>query len=199
MRHLGGTYEPDLTRLIERHVGGGDVLFDLGANLGHFTLLASHLVGPTGRVVAVEADGALVRFLRRHVEMNSAGNVVIVPAAVGGRNGLAGFEAGSGSGTGRVASTAALIVPMMTLESLCAEVGAEPTRIKIDVEGSELSVLQGGRELIRRRRPMIFLSVHGDRMRTNCTELLASLDYELTAVRPGNIAAADEFLCRPRG
>ena len=51
-----GVWEPDVSRVIEQSLAPGDVFVDIGANIGYDTLLASSCVGPTGRVVSIEAS-----------------------------------------------------------------------------------------------------------------------------------------------
>ena len=64
-----GSYEYSKRRLFERRVAAGDIVYDVGANAGFYTLLASVLVGPTGHVVAVEPDVRLVFSTRRLLVM----------------------------------------------------------------------------------------------------------------------------------
>jgi FkbM family methyltransferase len=53
----------------------GNVFFDIGANVGYYSLLGARLVGPRGRVVALEPVVRNVAFLHRHIVLNKAGNV----------------------------------------------------------------------------------------------------------------------------
>lgn len=63
-------------------------VYDVGAHAGFFTLLASQLVGPGGRVVAFEPDPGNRSYLERHIRLNRVGNVTIVDAAVSDRTGI---------------------------------------------------------------------------------------------------------------
>lgn len=65
----------------------GDVFVDVGANIGYFSLLASKLVGPGGRVVAIEASPEVFDLLRRNLELNKAHNVRAVNVAISDREG----------------------------------------------------------------------------------------------------------------
>ena len=77
-----GIWEPSMTAWLRATLKPGDTFVDVGANVGYFTLLASDLVGPTGRVVAVEPSAATRRLLERNVSSNHVANVRIVEAAV---------------------------------------------------------------------------------------------------------------------
>ena len=76
-----GTWEPNLTASLSWRLSPGDTFVDVGANVGHFTLLASRLVGPTDRAVAVEPSPANLTLLTRNAASNRARNVQIVAAA----------------------------------------------------------------------------------------------------------------------
>jgi FkbM family methyltransferase len=67
---LDGLWETHATGWLQRTLRTGQVFVDVGANVGYFTLLGGHLVGPQGKVVAVEAHPGLAELLRRNVIMN---------------------------------------------------------------------------------------------------------------------------------
>jgi FkbM family methyltransferase len=67
---LDGLWETHATEWLQRTLRPGQVFVDVGANIGYFTLLGAQLVGPQGRVVAIEAHPGLAELLRRNVIMN---------------------------------------------------------------------------------------------------------------------------------
>jgi FkbM family methyltransferase len=67
---LDGLWETHVTQWLQQTLRPGQVFVDVGANIGYFTLLGGQLVGPQGRVVAVEAHPGLAELLRRNVVMN---------------------------------------------------------------------------------------------------------------------------------
>ena len=77
-----GSYEYVKSRLRERHVRSGDPVYDIGAHVGFYTLLASVLVGPTGRVVAFEPFPRNLAYLRKHLALNHVRNAVVIEGAV---------------------------------------------------------------------------------------------------------------------
>lgn len=193
-RVLGGTYEAEQTALFGDRVRPGDVVLDLGAHIGYYTLLASRLVGPAGRVYAFEPHPRNARYLRRHVAMNRCLNVEVLERAAYDRRGTLGFDFGSGSGTGRIREGGPMSVAAVRLDDFAAERGISPRVLKVDVEGGERPVLAGAREILRGDRPLLFLSTHGDEQASECRCLLAGLGYRML---PLGLNAAGDHVCVP--
>ncbi len=82
-----GGYENAETQLFERHIKDGDVVLDLGANIGYFTLIAAKCVGANGKVYAFEPDPTNFSFLKKSVEINNYKNVICEQKAVSNENG----------------------------------------------------------------------------------------------------------------
>src|ERR1019366_8572750 len=83
------TVDPTLLRLAAEIVQPGDVVWDIGANLGLFSFAASVAAGPRGHVLAVEPDAVLVRLLRRSAAVNHGhADLDVMPAAVADRVGV---------------------------------------------------------------------------------------------------------------
>ena len=194
LRILGGTYEPEQTRLFREHIPVGATVFDVGAHVGYYTLLASVLAGDTGRVWAFEPNPANHAFLRRHVAVNRRDNVSIENAAVSDRNGTAAFAFGTGSGTGHLDTKGSLEVRTVRLDDFCREHGVQPGFLKIDVEGAEQAVLRGAEETLA-ARPVIFLSTHGPQIHAACLAWLRERGYSLRPVDADDLADASEVLC----
>jgi FkbM family methyltransferase len=197
-RLLLGTYEPEQSGLFLRHIHAGEQVLDIGAAAGYYTLLAARLVGPRGQVVAFEPDRANLSYLRAHVRANRLNQVTVLPLAVGAEHGQFRFGGGTGSGTGRLCDEGTHEVAVRRLDDLAAERGLVPRHVKIDVEGAELGVLQGGEQTIRRYRPTIFLSTHdwiAPGVHRACCALLESWRYRLQAIRGTSVERTSELLC----
>lgn len=199
LRILGGTYEPEQTALFERLLRPGHTVLDVGANVGYYTLLASVLVGDAGRVHAFEPEPRNAGFLRRHVSINRRGNVRVEQAALSDRAGTARFDFGSGSGTGHLAEAGALEVRTLRLDDYCAEHGLAPDAVKIDVEGAEMSVLEGARETFARHRPILFLSTHGAEVHAASLAFLRGLGYAVSPILGGDVEHTTEVLATHGG
>jgi FkbM family methyltransferase len=150
--------DPALLGLAAEVVRRGDTVWDIGANMGLFSFASAVLAGPEGRVLALEPDTDLVGLLRRSAAGAAKGApgsapVEILPAAVSDGLSVARFNvarrnratnhlAGYGSPmAGGVRATH--LVPTVTLDWLAARFPA-PDVLKIDVEGAERMVLEGG-------------------------------------------------------
>lgn len=192
-----GTYEPEQTGLFERHVRPGDTVLDVGAHVGYYTVLSAVLAGPSGAVWSFEPNPTNAGFLRRHVEINGLAQVRVEQAAVSDAEGTARFDFGTGSGTGHLSSDGAIEVRTLRLDDVCAAHGVVPKAIKIDVEGAEAAVLEGGAKTIESARPVIFLSTHGPEPHAACVAWLRARGYALAPIVGGSVETASELLCTP--
>jgi FkbM family methyltransferase len=183
-----GTYEPEQTAAFQQVVRPGSVVYDVGAHYGYYSLLASQLAGPSGRVIAFEPSPRNLSVLRRHIQLNHADNVTVLETAVSDHEGEARFDDRAGSGVGHLSPTGPITVRLTTLDALGERFPA-PDVVTIDVEGAEEAVLAGGRSLLEHTRPAIFLSTHGAALRESCTRTLTGLGYHLRELVPGELLA----------
>jgi len=141
-----------LRRLVKQNMSAVDV----GANIGYYTLLLRDMVGPNGRVLAIEPSVENFSELRRNVEQNGLTNVEIVCCAVGSQSTQIGFTSGI---NGRITdqSGADHLVEMRPLDSLISH---PVDFIKIDVEGYEQRALEGSRNVLAAHRPILLLEFH---------------------------------------
>jgi FkbM family methyltransferase len=122
----------------------GDLFFDVGANVGSYTVLASGIA--RARTWAFEPDPGTARDFSRNVETNALGDrVVLHQVAVGPADGEVSFTQGEGA-MNRVEAGAAQTVPQRAIDSLTG--GAAPSMIKLDVEGYEEQALLGARRTL---------------------------------------------------
>ena len=160
-----GTYEREVLRLLPDLVEPGDVVVDVGANVGIHTARLAHLVGPAGRVVAVEPSPRCLDDLHRVVDhLDDPHNVSVVQAALGATEGtvtLTGWDNPDhrGLGTAVPGHRAGLEenwydgrpveVPLRRLADVVAEHAGdrEVGLLKVDVEGYEADVLAGAPDL----------------------------------------------------
>jgi FkbM family methyltransferase len=124
----------------------GDRYIDAGANVGQLALAASKRVGPEGTVIAVEAHPEIYGYLEGNVRLNHVVNVETSNCALGATEGEVAMTSRRSDDQNYVSEGGTLRVPMHPLDEL---IPARPTRLlKIDVEGSELPVLQGAGEVL---------------------------------------------------
>lgn len=190
-----GEFEPHVTAQFLSRVRPGDVVLDIGANAGYFTVLAGRAVGAEGAVCAFEPYQANVALIHTNVRLNGLGNVRVYPFALAERWGCfsayavdtnAGLLAFDGDPLALPARDA---VSSARLDDLLA--GAPRVDVvKIDVEGFEYRALAGGAALLARHRPVIFTELLPEALRMasgvapeEYLAFLAGLGYALAVIR----------------
>jgi FkbM family methyltransferase len=175
----------------------GDVVYDIGANIGWYSLLAAKRVGPAGKVVAFEPSPVNVAHISENAAGNGFRNVMTIPMAVTDQNGWATFlQKGSLEGRldrddtaaqaarraarkHRYGSTA--LVPVVALDTWIAETGYQPPDVlKIDVEGAEVGVLRGMTHTLQSAKPKLIIELHDTR--EEVADLLDSVGYQHTVI-----------------
>jgi FkbM family methyltransferase len=155
-------------RAIAQLVKTGDVAFDIGANVGEYSVLLSRQCGDGGRVWAFEPVPDTYWRLRETLALNRCGNVTAVQAAMGDKAGTVRmnlfepqYSAWNSLGKPemitpqgkRVSPTKSIDVPSRTLDEFCHSEKIERINfLKVDVEGFEEAVFRGAAELLRDRR-----------------------------------------------
>lgn len=195
-----GSYERAQQRILAQRIKPGDVVFDVGAHVGFHTLLASVLVGDTGRVMAFEPVPANLRYLREHLRLNAVGNVEVIEAAVSDRAGCLRLAPGPASSMWHREADGALEVEAVCLDELVRSGRLPPPRVlKMDIEGGEIMALRGAADVLRRCRPVLLLSTHGAIAHRECCELLLATGYRLEPVGGASLAECRELLAVAHG
>jgi FkbM family methyltransferase len=193
-----GTFEYEKRRLFERTVTTGQVVYDIGANAGLYSLLGSRLVGPSGLVVAFEPAPENLTNLRRHIQLNLLSNVTVVPVAVGEHQGTGGFERGPTNAMGRLSASGHFNVSIVDLDTFVSSGAAPPPDvIKMDIEGGELAALKGAAGVIDRVRPAIFLATHTTELQRDCVAFLCARGYAIASVTGSPLDECGEFVATP--
>ncbi len=163
---LDGYWESWVTVFCARTLKPDMVAFDVGANLGYYTLLFANRVGAAGRVIAIEPNPQTFALLAETVSLNGYDRMVsLVSGAATARSGdqvelfvplgepknaTIAFEAGDRPSELRT------IVPTISIDDLAQGLDRVDF-VKIDVEGAEPAVLEGMTATIERHRPTILL------------------------------------------
>jgi FkbM family methyltransferase len=165
-----GDFDPELLRIAGLLIRKDDVVWDIGANVGLFSVAAAAHAGANGRVISVEADLDAVTLLNRTVQLRSAGHaaITVLPIAVGTAIGFVHFmiaararaaNAIKGYGSTQMGGVREeRVLPSMNLDRLLEHFPA-PQVLKIDVEGAENEVLLGAQSLLLHVRPLIYCEV----------------------------------------
>jgi FkbM family methyltransferase len=198
-----GTAEPEVQEAIAGRLKTGDVFFDLGANVGFYTLLGARAVGQSGTVVAVEPQPKAVERLRHNLALNSLTNVSVVAAAVAEVSGdgelalsLDGVLEWAGLLDGDWPAEKRVTVSITTIDELSEGV-APPTLIKLDVEGAEVRALAGAERTLRASRPVIVCEAHGTG--SDVAAVLEQAGYEVSSLSESSeIVEYGQLLALPR-
>ena len=167
-----GAWGPEQVALFERLVKPGMTVVDVGANIGHHSVVLARLAGPAGRLLAFEPQPFVHRVLEANLALNGCSNAEAVRCALGASEGEAAMmpldyaqgawnvgglgldqaprEAGSGA-------QQRLAVPVRRLDDVVQDLAVD--FVKCDAEGYDHEVLKGAQDLLRRCRPMLLLEV----------------------------------------
>jgi len=173
-------YEPYLSELMLAKIKKGDIVLDIGANIGYYTVLFADKVGKTGKIIAIEPDPINFEILQKNIKENKLFNVVAVQAAAGKENKkMKIFESEENFGDHRMwespsgqnplpdkpefpleeggTSKKSIDVFCRRLDDLLKELEYKKIDfIKMDVQGFESLVIEGGKETIEKNKPIIF-------------------------------------------
>ncbi len=167
--HNWQSYE-SLAKILE-----GQVILDIGAHIGIFALRASSILGKSGRMIAFEPEIENYRLLLANRRLNGASNIsplnIAISSSVGRRKlrvytlGRTGIHSLERSENAQPEEDYSIVdVECETIDSLSRKLNLESIEmIKIDVEGHEVAVLDGGVDVLRRLRPMVVMEVAGSR------------------------------------
>ncbi|SFV34232.1 FkbM family methyltransferase [Hyphomicrobium facile] len=151
----GEFYEIELLRALSKLLREDDLVLDVGANIGNHALFFAGVVGC--RVKCFEPNPEAVKLLRHNILANGlGGRIDVLPVAVGPEDRH--FSADTSStrnnlGAFRIRPAQEGAIRAVPLDKV--DVGGPVKLVKIDVEGMELDVLLGAREIIRRDRPVV--------------------------------------------
>lgn len=185
--YFRGDVEPEVQSVLQKHLRPGMVFYDIGANIGFFSLLAARLVGTQGRIVAFEADPEIAARLREHVTRNQVAMISVEEKAVWSCSDPVSFARADVStspdrGLGHVVaeesekSFGTIHVQAVSLDEYVAG-SVSPDFLKCDVEGAEVEVFRGALKLLSERKPDILCEMHSEENRRVLLEQFAGFGY----------------------
>lgn len=167
---FNSSYEDEFDKEMMRLISPGDVVWDIGANIGYFTKKFSEKVGENGSVYAFEP--AANTFATLATNCSALGNVICMNIALSNNSGKlsfrdSGIENDPTNGLVADGTVGAVVVEVATGDELLKSHNIQvPNVLKIDVEGFEVDVIQGMRAMLRNSRlKMVFIEVHFLEMR----------------------------------
>jgi FkbM family methyltransferase len=202
LRYLTGDAEPEVQEALAELIEPGQTVYDVGANIGFFTILCSRLVGPQGKVYAFEPIPENVVTLRHNIALNRLTNVVVVERALSASTGTAemfvspwsAFHSlnvdGASKRENHGPDGGEITVETITLDEFVLQQGISvPDLVKLDVEGAELLVLEGMHETLRTVQPLLLVEVHDTK--DDYSEFVDSIDYSVRVIDGDTPTLAD--------
>ncbi|WP_421416593.1 FkbM family methyltransferase [Agrobacterium tumefaciens] len=201
------SYEPDVSSVINQHLSEGDTYIDVGANLGIHTVAAARKVGNTGRVIAIEANPFLHKFLKRNVALNGAASITkVVNGAAWSSEGTIEFsfeedqhrvgavvlESATNYGDTKHAVDAVMI------DNLVPQ-GRPVKLIKIDIEGREPFAIEGAWQTIQNNNCIVVSEYHREVIEstygaTKFDQLITTLGLKPHSIeRDGRLTALSDW------
>jgi FkbM family methyltransferase len=201
-----GVVETPVQEALRRHVAPGATVFDIGADLGFFSLLAARLAGGRGRVEAFEPVPESAEAVRANAALNALAAITVHQVAAGARRERETLLVQSVSSWSHMADRGphACTRERCTVQVVCLDEEIErgalpaPDVVKIDVEGSEVAVLEGLRRTLRSRPVVVICELH--ETNREVVELFAEAGYEvenLDGTEPVLDAGPVHVLARP--
>jgi FkbM family methyltransferase len=198
--YFNGHVEPEVQAALGKYLRPGMTVYDIGANIGFFSLLAARLVGTAGRVTAFEADPEIAARLRETVERNQGAPISVEEIAVWSSSNPVFFARADAAvspdrGLGHVIDNDAersapgtIRVEAISVDE-CVHKSAAPDFIKCDVEGAEVEVFRGAEKLLNEKRPIILCEMHGDEARQTLLKVFANVGYRCEPCGKNHILA----------
>lgn len=156
-----GKWDADVEKILQKYLNRGDIFLDIGANIGYFSLLASGLVGKSGKVIAFEPSLRALEKLTTNLRLNRCQNVILFSIGAGEFCSLKTLYLTTQNNIGGTTlrsighSVGEEIIPVMQVGDILETISAIPKVVKIDVEGAELSTLKGMKNILEEHHPVV--------------------------------------------
>ena len=152
---LHGSYEEFETETLKKIIKKNDIVLDVGANIGYFTLLFAKLVGENGKVYAFEPEPTNFDLLKKNFETNGYKNVILVRKALSDKTGktklfLSNKNAGEHMMVGTKENRHSIEIEMITGDDYFRDFSGQINFIKMDIQGAEIDALRGMSSLLQK-------------------------------------------------
>ena len=158
-------YEPNQTEIVKKYVHEGDIVIDIGAHVGYYTLLMAQLVGENGKVYSFEPDPVNFQLLKKSVEINGFENVVLIQKAVSNiTDKVKLFLGDNDSAINRIYDAKlgdakeSIDVESIRIDEYFKENDELINFIKIDSEGSEVKIINGMKQFLSRNQELVMMT-----------------------------------------
>ena len=192
-----GIGEPQVQKALLDHLRPGMTFYDLGANIGFFSLMAARIVGLQGRVVSFEADPEIAARLQENFVRNQFTHAHVEQKAVWSEPATVSFErvdpnTSPDRGLGHVSPNGSapgtITVEAVSLDQYTAS-HPPPDFLKCDVEGAEVAVFQGAARLLSGKRPIVLVEMHSPENHRALLDQFAGLVYHCQDLDDNHVLA----------
>ena len=193
-----GIGEPAVQHAVQQRLHGGMTFYDLGANIGFFSLMAARLVGPSGRVVSFEADPEIAARLRENLAYNNFSHAAVEEKAVWSEPTTVRFaridsNTSPDRGLGHVSTADSPDANTISVEAVPLDQYVlshpAPDFLKCDVEGAEVAVFQGAERLLREKHPILLVEMHSPENHRALSGKFSQLGYACSNLDENHVLA----------
>jgi FkbM family methyltransferase len=193
-----GTQELYKTEAFLKYFRKGDVLFDIGAHVGYFSAIGAVINDESAEIYAFEPRPMNIRFFKKHVKANNFKNITLFEVAVGETDEEVHFDVNHGSATGCVSSNGKFCVKQVSIDRMIRDkILPVPDFIKIDVEGGEIEVLKGLKNVITSARPRLIVATHNPECHKFVVDFLLQNKYSIDILKPDFKKGDTEIVALP--
>jgi FkbM family methyltransferase len=195
---LSGLGEPLVQQALAKYLLPAMTFYDLGANIGFFSLLGARLVGTTGLVYSFEADPEIAARLRGNLAFNNCQQASVEQKAVWSESSTVSFERVDANtspdrGLGHVASGGTTTAQTITVEAVSLDEfvakHTAPDFVKCDVEGAEVAVFQSATKLLKETRPILLVETHSAENHRTLRQTFGDFGYACSDLDGNHILA----------
>jgi FkbM family methyltransferase len=191
-----GIGEPKVQQALVDHLRPGMTFYDLGANIGYFSLIAGRLVGPKGNVISFEADPEIAARLRENLARNNFWHARVEQKAVWSEATTVSFarvdpNTSPDRGLGHVSPDSSADTITVEAVSLDGYVTTQnfPDFLKCDVEGAEAEVFRGADRLLAGKRAILLVEMHGPENHRTLAQKFLELGYTVRNLDENHVLA----------
>lgn len=157
-----------------------DIVLDVGANQGIFTLAFSKLTGPNGKVLSIEPFDKMVKLIKSNILINSLANIKILTTVVSDKEGYESLDFGGGIVSASIvrnfSKNSKIAIKATTIDTITKDFN-KINFIKLDIEGAELKALNGAKQTLHNDKPILSIEVDSNSF-DEINEFLKPFGYE---------------------
>jgi FkbM family methyltransferase len=188
-----GIHEPITTEVISRKLKKGMVCVDIGANIGYYALLESKNVGPDGKVIAIEPSPIAFYYLEKNLKFRHQSKYETYNFACSDHDTTSCFLINEKSNISKIVKeadevldgTKKIFVTTKKLDSILLKNESKIDFLRMDIEGNELNVILGAKNIIKKFKPIIQFEMHSRILGYSNTKTLLEFfrdeNYEITS------------------